>query len=277
MMDNDEFAALKDDIRKHGLRDPIATYKGQILDGRNRLKVCKQLKLEPMIVELNEEDVAGDPIAFVVSANLRRRHLTEAQRAMIAADLEKGFAVEAKKRQKLSEGRGKKGIAPVHRPKSDQGKSAKKAAKVMGVGARSVASAKVVVSKGAEQVADAVRAGTVSVKVAERLVRAVPDRDQQVAIVEKAVKSASADKAINAAVTPKVAPPQYPISDFAIETTANFVGLLNRIESEYGGLAGMFADPHWDKALTAQFIQQIHSLSLQLWQFKEDSVNSSEH
>ena len=78
------------DIEENGLRDKITIFEGKILDGRNRYRAM--LRLDPkfsvktapkMFIEFD----GGDPIEFVVSKNLHRRHLTTSQRAMIAAEL----------------------------------------------------------------------------------------------------------------------------------------------------------------------------------------------
>lgn len=80
----DELAA---DIKAHGQRDPIIMTQGMdaILDGRNRYRACLKIGVQPRF-EPYEGEEAG-MLDFVVSRNLRRRHLTESQRAMIAADL----------------------------------------------------------------------------------------------------------------------------------------------------------------------------------------------
>ncbi len=82
-MSDAEYHQLKDDIRANGLREPIVLYEGLILDGRHRCQACLELGIEP---RFRHHD-GSDPVAFVVSMNLCRRHLGTAQRALIAASL----------------------------------------------------------------------------------------------------------------------------------------------------------------------------------------------
>src|SRR5262245_64864510 len=92
MMSAEEFVALKTDIQQHGLREPIWTYHGQIIDGRNRYLACTELGIEP---EYREWGGEGSLVAFVVSLNLQRRHLSSSQKAVLAVDVEKLLATEA--------------------------------------------------------------------------------------------------------------------------------------------------------------------------------------
>lgn len=74
---------LAADIQFNGLQVPLVrTRDGQLLDGRNRLAAC-----EAAGVPLRWETFEGDPFRYVVSINLQRRHLSDRQRAMIAARL----------------------------------------------------------------------------------------------------------------------------------------------------------------------------------------------
>jgi ParB-like chromosome segregation protein Spo0J len=87
LIEGEEFDALVADIRANGLRDRIILYGGKILDGRNRYRACLEADVEPKAVVWAPPRDYDDPLAYVVSRNLHRRHLTTQQRAAIAAEL----------------------------------------------------------------------------------------------------------------------------------------------------------------------------------------------
>jgi len=81
LMDGQSYKDLVNDIGQSGLINPVVIHEGKILDGRNRYRACSELGIEPDCVTY-----AGDnPLGYVISLNLVRRHLDESQRAMIAA------------------------------------------------------------------------------------------------------------------------------------------------------------------------------------------------
>jgi ParB-like chromosome segregation protein Spo0J len=84
LMQGSEFDEFVADICAHGQQVPIVLHGGKILDGRNRYRGCLQEGIEPEMVDGTE--MIDDPFAYVISANLRRRHLTdEEKRKAIAA------------------------------------------------------------------------------------------------------------------------------------------------------------------------------------------------
>jgi|GEM_PF-341677 len=76
-----EFEALKADIIANGQREPITVHEGFVLDGGNRYCACIEAGIEPEIKLF----AGADPVSFVLSANLHRRHLTPGQQAAIVA------------------------------------------------------------------------------------------------------------------------------------------------------------------------------------------------
>lgn len=83
LMDDAEIAELAADIQQHGQRAPITLYENKILDGRNRYRACKLVNVEPKVRHFS----SGNALAFILSANVFRRHLTTSQRALVAAKM----------------------------------------------------------------------------------------------------------------------------------------------------------------------------------------------
>lgn len=98
MLDN-EYKELKNDIKVNGLIEPIWLFEGKILDGRNRYSACLDTNTEPKFRDYQSDD----PLGFVVSLNLNRRHLTSGQKATLAVELLPLLEAEAKKRQAKKE------------------------------------------------------------------------------------------------------------------------------------------------------------------------------
>ena len=84
-MSEEEYQVLKADIEAHGLLEPITLFEGKVLDGRHRLRACEELGVEPRLRDLPE---GLDPLEFVLSENLHRRHLSSDQRAAVAVEAE---------------------------------------------------------------------------------------------------------------------------------------------------------------------------------------------
>ena len=76
-----EFDTLRDDIKANGLRAPIVLHDGMILDGGNRYRACLEAGIEPEFITFE----GGNLVAFVLSANLHRRHMSAGQQAAIVA------------------------------------------------------------------------------------------------------------------------------------------------------------------------------------------------
>lgn len=81
-MSNEQFQELVEDIKANGLIEPITTFEGKILDGVHRERACKRAKVKPRYIEWTD----SNPLKWVVSKNLHRRHLTDGQKHMIQID-----------------------------------------------------------------------------------------------------------------------------------------------------------------------------------------------
>lgn len=173
MMSDEMFSALVADIRENGLREPIILHEGMILDGRNRHKACVEVGVEPIT---RPWDQRGSALSFVVSKNLHRRHLSESQRAMVAAKI-------------ANMGSGVRTDLP-----SIDGRlvSQPQAAKLLNVSTTSVERAVVIRDKGVPELQSAVDSGKTSVWAAREIANK-PQEEQRVIVArgEKAITEAA--------------------------------------------------------------------------------------
>jgi hypothetical protein len=86
MLDGEQIEALAADIAENGLREPIIVDShNRIIDGRNRSAACLLAGVSPKFELFAGSD--AEVLKLVISLNLHRRHLTESQRAMVAAEV----------------------------------------------------------------------------------------------------------------------------------------------------------------------------------------------
>lgn len=171
-MTDEEYQSLKEDIRSKGLRQPIVVdSQGRILDGRHRQRACDELGITPTFQPYRGKD----PIGFVLSLNLRRRHLSASQLAAVAAQAEEMYAAQARERmskagRSAAPGRpAEKGCATGHTLSGVGSRALAEAAEAVGASTRSAARAKRVMENDPKTF-EQVKAGEITVKAAERQV-----------------------------------------------------------------------------------------------------------
>jgi len=161
LMTGADFDELVADVKANGLRDPVITYRDTILDGRNRLRACEAADVEPRF----KEWTGDDPVAFVISHNLRRRHMNPVQCATAAAKL-------ANMRQ---------GERTDLRPLLPEVKvSLTQAANLFGVSRDAANNAKTILAHGDRAEIEAMEKGTLSLRpTAEKLRRATREEPRR--------------------------------------------------------------------------------------------------
>jgi len=168
LLEGEEFDALVADVAKNGLREPIVRHQdGRIVDGRNRYRACLAAGVQP---KFRKWDESGSLIEFIISLNLKRRHLSAGQRAALAVDLLPVLEEEARERMAAGGGDKKSGRQKVAHPIADPGKSTDKAAKLTNVNRLYISQAKKLKDEQPELYTD-VRAGKKSLMEAKREIR----------------------------------------------------------------------------------------------------------
>lgn len=181
LMNESELRELAKDIRTHGQKEPCVFYQDQLLDGRNRWRACQLLGTEPEF-RIIDGYKGFDPLKFVLSTNLHRRHLSGSQRAMIAARARSVYQARAKQRRRdggKAAGRGR----PQSNKKKDgeilpepiAGRARDQAGATLGVSGKSVDQATTVLVKGSRELQQAVDAENASQAVKDEVSRKITD------------------------------------------------------------------------------------------------------
>ena len=174
MIGEEDFKKLKADIKAHGFKEPGLLFEGKILDGRNRYRASCELGIEMDWAEVElggPEDIAAfDALAYVMSLNLYRRHLTTSQRAFIAASI---ADLSAGGDRKSEDFKGQKCTL-------------KEAAERLKVSERTVKNAKAVIASGDDELIESVKAGDMKVGTAVEIIKDRQPKEKPTQRIEEA-------------------------------------------------------------------------------------------
>lgn len=182
-----EYIQLYESIKEHGQRVPIVLYEGRVVDGRNRLRACQELEIEPDVTDWVPPNPIGtknmiedDLMEWIIDVNVNRRHLSQSQRAMAASDIE---TARHGGNKKCSQSEVKTPIGHLLPDEQPEGPEVtrKTAAEKLGVSERSVTRAAKVKKKAVPEVAEAVKDGKITVHKAEQIAK-LPKKKQSAAL-----------------------------------------------------------------------------------------------
>jgi hypothetical protein len=185
-IEGDDFKALVEDIRENGVNEPIAFWNGKLLDGRNRSMACLEIGIDPLNHAI-DIDPETDPVAYVMSANLHRRHLTTGQRAAIGVKLKGDIEEKAKERKGSNQHKSKVETLPP----SEVGKSRDIVGQTLNVSGKSIDAAVKILRSGDDEVIAAVESGKMSLNAALRKIKQKADPQP---VQKKLTKQQAAEK-----------------------------------------------------------------------------------
>ena len=198
MMSGAEWDAFVDDVKANGIINHLIYWVDSdgvmwLIDGRNRAKAAEALKLKMP----SKEWKGDDPVSWIISQNLHRRHLTPTQRSIVSQGVEGHFKKQAEARHR--EGSRKGGLSDVTttpnkatqklgEPSDRHDREAEaQAAKLLGISRETHRQGKKVVKDGVPGLVDMCRQGEVSVAVASEVSKL--SAKEQEAIVEQGPKA----------------------------------------------------------------------------------------
>jgi N6-adenosine-specific RNA methylase IME4 len=178
MLQDSELDDLGEDIRANTQVETVKLHQGMVLDGRNRYTACarKGLGVRTEIFEGGNREALN----WVISKNLKRRHLTESQRAMVASRLATLRLGDNQHREAAQICAGEPDLlgqtAPVPAPAADVSQT--EAAELLNVSRRSVQNAAELQEKGAPELQQAVDQGRIAVSTAADIAKGATPAEQ---------------------------------------------------------------------------------------------------
>ncbi|NLD32556.1 MAG: ParB N-terminal domain-containing protein [Trichococcus flocculiformis] len=241
MIENPEYSALVpemsasewqefvENVKKFGIRQPITINKDlTILDGRHRVRACKELGIERIAAIVNEMD-GQQAIEYVRDTAIERRSLSVEQRLDIifkSEDLMNGLAEEAKKRQKANLRKGNENKNPPLQSRDCNGKRAKTTsdaiAEMVGTSPSSVGRFKKI-RKESPEIYDEVVSGEKSILTGYKELPSVSGASYEISKRNKGLPKEEARKKV---VTPM---PDFGKSDEELQKEADYENLKNHL------------------------------------------------
>ena len=170
----EEYAQLEANILEEGIREPIITWNGFIIDGHNRYDIAQRFSLECKSTSMhfnNEIDV----IIWMVLNQFGRRNLSNYQRSVLALELEDLFSKKAKENIVIENKNRSTDSAKL--PKRDSVDTRKELSKVAQVGERTLGMVKKIQEKAPEEVKAKLATGEVSINAAYKEIKAAEQKD----------------------------------------------------------------------------------------------------
>jgi len=162
---SEEYIGLEESIVAEGCRDAIVTWDGTIIDGHNRYIICQKHKIDFKTIE-QDFSSKGEAILWVISNQLSRRNLTDAQRVEIALKHKEILTKLGK--EKMEHSRDTQAFVRIEQtpPKKTSHDTRKKIAEISGVSEAKVQKVEKVLKEGDKQTKEKMLEGDISINKA---------------------------------------------------------------------------------------------------------------
>lgn len=180
-LSEDEYRLLEKSILAEGVREPLITWNGTIIDGHNRYAICDEhsIKFKTVEREFASRDAAK---IWIIENQFGRRNLSAYDRSVLALQLEPLYAAEAKRKQTASLKRGSETPVSQNSDEREPIRTDEQLAKLAGTSRDTIRKVKVIEAEAAKgnetaiEARNAVKSGDKSIHRAYTEVRPKADK-----------------------------------------------------------------------------------------------------
>lgn len=162
---SEEFKQLERNILEEGIRDPLVTWNGILVDGHNRYRIAQEYDIDFVTVEKEFADMNAVK-EWMINNQFGRRNLNNYQRSVLALQLEDVFKAKAKENLVLSGGDKKSGTQISANPIIQKVETRQEIAKVANVSHDTISKVKKIEATASPEIKAKVSTGQISINEA---------------------------------------------------------------------------------------------------------------
>jgi N6-adenosine-specific RNA methylase IME4 len=183
----EEYAQLEANILEEGIREPIITWNGYIIDGHNRFSIAQRFDLEYKTTSKyfsSEESVKE----WMILNQFGRRNLSNYQRSVLALELEEVFSKKAKEKELER----KTTFAKSQKSSMQTLNTNKELSNISGIGQQTIARVKKIQEKAPEEVKAKLATGEVSINAAYKEIKKEEKKEERIQLINKQIEEIEA-------------------------------------------------------------------------------------
>jgi DNA modification methylase len=178
---SEEFKQLERNILEEGIRDPLVTWNGILVDGHNRYRIAQEYDIDFETVEKEFADMNAVK-EWMINNQFGRRNLNNYQRSVLALQLEDVFKAKAKENLVLSGGDKKSGTQISANPIIQKVETRQEIAKVANVSHDTISKVKKIEATASPEIKAKVSTGQISINEAFKEIK---KEEKEINFIEK--------------------------------------------------------------------------------------------
>lgn len=181
----EEFKQLERNILEEGIREPLITWNGILIDGHNRYRIAQEHDMNYETLEKEFENI-NRVKEWMINNQFGRRNLSNYQRSVLALQLEDVFREKAKesKSEKVSYFRQTGEVSQI----SDKPDTKKEVAKIANVSHDTIAKVKKIEATATPEVKARLNTGTMSINEAYKEIKKEEKKVERVELIQKQIE-----------------------------------------------------------------------------------------
>jgi phage N-6-adenine-methyltransferase len=181
-LSQEEYAQLEENILQDGIREPISTWNGFVIDGHNRLEIAEKHNLELSYVEYSFES-ENDVFLWIIKNQLGRRNITAYCRAQLALRLKPVITEKAKENMSVG---GKQGLQKSDKPCVTPIDTRQELAEIAGLSHDTISKVEYINKNAEPEIKALVESGNISINQASKAAAFAPEKQKEIApLLEK--------------------------------------------------------------------------------------------